>query len=145
MDYAVVICTPYSVQKGIVDDILEALDKLVVYKTLMRKMAKLTVEDVEIMYPRLVNHPVFANIVECLTGGEVECVLVTGVQVHERINDVKGKFRYVEGKAEATGLRQQFQKDDQSFEFIFHSTDSNRESDEIAVRLFGEEFFRATG
>lgn len=140
VDYAVVLCTPYSVQKGIVREILHDITSVTEGKIVLRELVVLTIQDIEIMYPRLIEHEIFLRIVECLTSGVIECLLLIGDGIHERINNIKGKFRYSEGKASATGLRAKFQKDGESFEFIFHSTDSNRESDEIGVRIFGEEF-----
>lgn len=144
MDYAVVLCTPYSVQKGIVREILHDITSVTECQIVLRKSVILTVQDIKVMYPRLTEHEIFSRIVECLTSGDIECLLLIGDSIHTGINNIKGKFRYSEGKASATGLRAKFQKDSESFEFIFHSTDSNRESDEIGVRLFGEDFLDKT-
>lgn len=143
MDYSAIIFTPYSVRTGIVDEILKDLSCAVPYGIVWRKKVKLTVVDIETMYPRLVATHFFPRIIECFTGGEVECVLVVADKVHEKINSVKGKFRYEGGKASTTGLRAKFQRDSESFEFLFHSTDSNTETDEICSRLFGEEHAKA--
>lgn len=140
MDYAVVLCTPYSVQKGIVNEILEDISSVTGCTVILRKTVTLTVQDIEIMYPRLIEHEVFSWIIGCLTVGDIECLLLVGDSIHAGINAIKGKFRYSGGRATATGLRAKFQKDAESFEFIFHSTDSNKESDEIGIRIFGEEF-----
>lgn len=144
MDYAVVLCTPYSVKKGLVNEILKEIVLATESKVVLRKTTILTIRDIELLYPRLITSEVFPRIIGCLMMGEVECLLLVGENIHTRINSIKGKFRYCEGRVSATGLRARFQKDGKSFEFIFHSTDSNRESYEIAARLFGEEFLNIT-
>ena len=140
MDCSVIVFTPHSVRMGIVEELLHDISSMVEYKIVLRKKTSLTIADIEVMYPRLVKTSFFPRIIECLTGGEAECVLVIADKIHEKINAVKGKFSYSEGKASATGLRAKFQKDECSFEFVFHSTDSNNESSEICMRLFGEKY-----
>jgi len=140
MDRAIIVCTPYSVRAGIVEKLLDELRNTIEYKIILRKRARLNVADVRAMYPQLVSAPFFPRIIECLTEGDAEYVLIMANRIHKKINAVKGKFRYDDGKILATGLRAKLQKDDKSFEFIFHSTDSNDESDKIGIRLFGRKY-----
>lgn len=138
MDYSILVCTPRSVQTKIVEKILTALSHHFDFNIILRKTAELTIEDIEVMYPRLVTQPVFKQLAGCLMAGKVECVLVTAKDIHQKINAVKGYFRHDGQTACVSGLRAQFRKDERSFDFIFHSTDSNAESDLVGVRLFGE-------
>lgn len=145
MDHSSIICTPYSVQNGLVDEILNDIGSVTKYDLGLRRRVKLVEKDVELLYPKLITIPIFEKIVRCLIEGESEYLLVMGDNISNIIAGIKGKFSFRDGKASATGLRKKYQKDDISFEFIFHSTDTNQESDEIGEKLFGNDFRIAKG
>ena len=143
MDRAVVLCTPHLVKEGLVDDLLVELKRKVSYRIIFRLSICLTGEDVEVLYPRLIHETYFPQIKECLLHGKAEFILISAENIHQRLNAVKGKFRYKHGITKASGLRKRYLKDCRKFEFIFHSTDSNEETDVIGIRLFGSAYLQA--
>ncbi len=78
MDHSSIICTPYSVQNGLVDDILVDISTVTKCDLGLRRRVKLIEKDVELLYPKLITIPIFEKIVECLIGGESEYLLVMG-------------------------------------------------------------------
>lgn len=140
MDYVVVIFTPYSVECDLVNKILLDLRGEIAFTEALRKRVELNEQDVEVLYPKLVNRPYFKDIVACMTGGSSEFVLIVADTVHQAVGQLKGKFMYNDGLAAASGLREKYRRDNHSFEFVFHTTDSNLESDQIGLRLFGLEY-----
>ncbi|MCX6778707.1 MAG: hypothetical protein NTU97_00540 [Candidatus Magasanikbacteria bacterium] len=141
MDYVVVLFTPYTVQSGLVESILFDIRQATPFHVLMQRRISLTLQHVRQLYPKLVTADFFPRIVECFIGGESEFVLLAAEGIHGKVNSIKGKFRFEDGVALATGLRQKYKKDEGSFEFIFHSTDSNAESEETTKCFFGETEF----
>jgi len=140
MDHAAIVFTPYLVDLQLVDTVLDEIAQETHCSTHFRRHIYLTREDVEALYPELVLSPLFPMITECLTSGRAELAVVIGEGIHLKLRQLKGKFRYEGGCASATGLRKKYQKDLSSFEFILHTTDSSEETDEIGVRLFGEDY-----
>ncbi|PIV50619.1 hypothetical protein COS18_04470 [Candidatus Falkowbacteria bacterium CG02_land_8_20_14_3_00_36_14] len=140
MDYTALVFTPYSVRMGIVSIILSDIKKIVPYKMFYQGQVSLREKDVKIIYPKLIKKFYFPKIIQCLTGGEARFVLVAAPKIHSKINRLKGKFFYVDGVLIIDGLRRQYQKNGLDFEFIFHSTDSNAETDEIGRHLFKEKY-----
>lgn len=136
MDKVAVIFTPYAVTSLLVGRVMDEISQEVSSVTLFRRKLTLHRKDVEQLYPLLVSHPLFPKIVSCFTSGEAELLLITGVNVCARIRAIKGLFRYNGGKVQTTGLRKKYQKDEFDFEFIFHTTDSEAETEAIFVWLF---------
>lgn len=140
MDYVVIMCTPYSVRAGLVEKIVDDLSTVTAGREIMRKTVRLSRDDIAFIYPRMVNTIYFDLISECFTAGDSECIVLSGDGIHDRVNTVKGKIRFVDGMISANGLRGQYLAGEQRYEFFFHSTDSNNESDELGARFFGKEF-----
>lgn len=136
MDTAVLVFTPFSVRNRLVDKILKELTDELTLSVFLRGFVKLEVVDVSALYPTLITNPVFQMIVECLTTGDCELVIIKGENLYPKIKEIKGKFNCEHNQVVASGLRLKYGKDTSSFEFIFHSTDSSQEADEIAVRFF---------
>lgn len=136
MDVAAIFFTPFSVQNNLMDQILKDISCNISFSIFFRKFVRLNIEDVCILYPTLIDNPVFPMIVECLTTGNCELVIIKGESLYPTIKEIKGKFRCECGQAIATGLRLKYKKDEKSFEFIFHITDYNYEVDEIKKRFF---------
>lgn len=143
MEYSSIVCTPYCVAEVKTDNLLSDISEIVPFVIYLRRKVKLELDDVKVMYPRLISHHVFSKIVDCLTAGESEFILVGGENISNSINASKGKFAINNGIVVSTGLRKKYQKDDVSFEFVFHSTDSEQESADIGVRLFGQNYLDA--
>lgn len=140
MNRVAVVFTPYSVRTGLVDALLNDIEKENGCTVILRRRIALTQGDVEALYPTLVTRDFFPLIIGCLAGGVAEVVILITEELHSRISQVKGRFRYENGAVFVTGLRQKHQKDGHSFEFILHTTDSNSETNEIGERLFGDEY-----
>lgn len=140
MEYVAVIFTPYSVQAGLADVILSEIGEKISFAIALRRRVCLSEQDVEILYPKLIDKSYFQDIVTCLIDGEAEFVLIVADSIQQKVGQLKGKFIYRDGSAVASGLRDKYKKDNNSFEFVFHTTDSNTESDEIGLRLFGLDY-----
>ena len=140
MDCTAVIFTPYSTAGKIVDAVLNDIHQLIPSEIVFRRKAELNEEDVEFMYPKLVDESFFHNIVQCLTGGSSEVVVLRGEHIHAVMDGVKGKLPQTNYADNPSGLRSKYRRDDSSFEFVFHTTDSNDETDLICTRLFGAKY-----
>lgn len=136
MDTVAIIFTPFSVRSRLVEKILSDINERISLSVYRRRFIKLEVVDVCILYPALITNPVFKLIVECLTSGNCELVIIKGENLYPNVKEIKGKFNCGYGKTVASGLRLKYQKDKSSFEFIFHSTDSSYEAEEIVRRFF---------
>lgn len=131
-----IVFTPFSAQNNLVEKILKDINDKVSLLICLRRFIKLEVAEVRLLYPSLIANPVFHLIVECLTAGSCELVIIKGDNLFLKIKDIKGKFHCEHNQVVASGLRLKYQKDESSFEFIFHTTDSSHEAEEIVRRFF---------
>jgi len=138
MSRIAIVFTPYVVRSELVSTLLNELTQVDSCSIILRRRVLLTRADVEAFYPKIITRDYFPLIVGCLTGGMAEVIIITTDMLHDVINRIKGMFRYNNGVVLTTGLRHRYQQDNHSFEFLLHTTDSDSETDEIGMRLFGE-------
>lgn len=139
--YVAVLFTPRSLEYRLVGSIIsDLMDGVSGLQVLFKERVVLQANDLRIFYPKLVCTEHFPWIVSCFTRGYSEFFLMSGHNVHVPINSLKGKFSfdYGNGSACASGLRRKYRIDTVSFEFLFHSTDSDEETDVMGERLFPE-------
>lgn len=140
MNYIGLLFTPHSVRTLIVDKILCDYAKNISFEIFFRSMLTMSRGDVEFLYPKHVKASFFEDIVTCFTSGLSEYVLIKTYSCHQDISLLKGRF-YEKGDVKcATGLRLKYQLNMSDFEFMFHSTDSNIDSEHFHMRMFGQGF-----
>jgi hypothetical protein len=142
MDRVAIIFTPFSTKEKLTELILNDIKEIVPLSVCFIGSVKLEESDICVLYPSLTDIPALQMIVNCLISGVSKFVLIAGGNLHSVIKDIKGKFRYENGIATASGLRLKYQRQKEMFEFFFHTTDSNAETDEIGTRLFGKSYIR---
>lgn len=137
--YAAVLFTPGSLEYDLVDSIMaELISGICDAKIIFKERVILTIEDLRVIYPKLVDTQHFPWVTSCFTKGESEYFLISGYNVHECINQMKGKFSfdYERLHSLASGLRERYQIDKSRFDFLFHSTDSDEETEVMGRLLF---------
>jgi nucleoside diphosphate kinase len=142
MDRMAIIFTPFSTKKNLIRPILSDINEITPISTCFIRLVELKEKDICALYPSLVKNPIFQRIVACLSAGTSLFVLLTGENLCLTTKNIKGKFRHENGVVKASGLRLKYQKDRESFEFLFHTTDSSKETDDIGIRLFGQDYLR---
>lgn len=108
-DFTAVLFTAGSVADGVCSDILDDLISLCGIKILFQRYCSINSEQVNEIYPELVDRSFFPAIVHNLTMGSCSLTLVSGVNIFHRLRTEKGTFKLLEGgDIFTTGLRHKY-------------------------------------